>query len=224
MASKALTTADRQFLRDAVSDIKARCHRVALDIIQIGNKLIACRNLLPSGQWSSWVEKNLGWTPQKCRQYVKAANAFSKAKTRTINRIEGQALLSMVRIGVPQSAIDAAIRKAERQKKKLETKQVLRLIENRLKKRPKMKMRQSGSCISASFYRLGATTRGSVKINMGHGRNLVFEASENGSRTCAVKIMTGNRILWQEDDPELKGVIEAFNRATRKYQLVQKRA
>jgi hypothetical protein len=56
--------------------IRALGRRVASDIVEIGNRLIAVRKTCEHGEWLPWLDREFGWSDQTARNFMSVAEGF----------------------------------------------------------------------------------------------------------------------------------------------------
>ena len=64
---------------------------VAYGLIEIGKNLIEAKSLVKHGEWSSWLENNVGFTQRTAQNYMKLARTFS-GKEEIVSELEATKL------------------------------------------------------------------------------------------------------------------------------------
>jgi hypothetical protein len=64
------------FIAAQAAAIRSAIGRFALNVIEIGNCLIAVKARLQHGAWLPWLEREFGWSDRAARNYMRAAVAF----------------------------------------------------------------------------------------------------------------------------------------------------
>jgi hypothetical protein len=85
-------------------------------IIEAGRELIAANEEIPRGEWSGWLRREFGWSPDTAHRYIVVANAFQNRDLRLDSdppTITGEALELLAEEEVPQSVRDAAMDRAQ---------------------------------------------------------------------------------------------------------------
>lgn len=64
-------------------EIKHYFVQMAQNIIEIGKRLIAAKEILPHGNWQNWLEENFSLTVRTAQYYMAVADRFGNSKTNT---------------------------------------------------------------------------------------------------------------------------------------------
>jgi len=85
--------------------IRVLGRRVAGDIVEIGNRLIAARPDCEHGEWLPWLDKEFGWGERTAYRYMAVAEKFgAKLVTVTTLDIDEGALYLLSGPTVPEAA------------------------------------------------------------------------------------------------------------------------
>ena len=63
-------------LNQLESEIKTLAHKTALNMIDMGSKLLEAKSLCPHGQWETWLENNINMSARTARNLMKISQAF----------------------------------------------------------------------------------------------------------------------------------------------------
>lgn len=88
--NKALLSCD---IRQIEQEILQRKNDIAINILEIGDRLIIAKEILKHGEWSVWLEHNVMFTDRTARNYMKAARAFPEEKRKSISDLNGTKIL-----------------------------------------------------------------------------------------------------------------------------------
>lgn len=102
------------FLAEQTEAIHALGRRVASDIIEIGNRLIAVKERLQHGEWLPWLRDGLGWRSEDTAQrFMAVARAFAdQIPQDAVFQIDGTALYLLASPRVPEPAREEATKRA----------------------------------------------------------------------------------------------------------------
>jgi hypothetical protein len=81
--------------------IRVLGRRVAGDIIEIGNRLIAVRERLPHGRWLPWLDQEFGWGETTARKFMAVAESFGESSLSVDLPIDASALYALAGPTVP---------------------------------------------------------------------------------------------------------------------------
>ncbi len=95
--------------------IRQRVRQTLEVLIAIGNDLIAVKQVLPHGCFLSWLRTEVGWAERTARNFMIVAQRFG-AKSAIIAdlTIDPTAAYLLARPSVPEEAVTAAVRRAEK--------------------------------------------------------------------------------------------------------------
>jgi hypothetical protein len=99
-------------LAEHAESIRRLARRTVADMVEIGERLIAVKKLLPHGQWTPWVKKEFDWEIWTATRFMQVARAFggaSKTVTVTDLSFDTQALYLLANNKAPESARAKAI-------------------------------------------------------------------------------------------------------------------
>jgi len=60
----------RQALKDMANEINFLAKKGIENFYKVGKILIECKEQIGHGNWTEWIEKNLGISPRQCRKYM----------------------------------------------------------------------------------------------------------------------------------------------------------
>jgi hypothetical protein len=94
---------------DAIRNI---AKRVLADVIEIGRRLIECKALVGHGAWSSWLEREFGWSDDTALNFMRA---FELGKTRNIRDLSlpVSAVYLLAKPSTPAAVRDGILDRAE---------------------------------------------------------------------------------------------------------------
>jgi hypothetical protein len=83
------TIADDGWLNEHAGVIRMRARRAVGDIVEIGNRLITCRDRIREkyghGNWYPWLEKNFGWSVDTADRYMHIAELGESRNLRDLD-------------------------------------------------------------------------------------------------------------------------------------------
>lgn len=92
------------------ADIKRLAARSSQDIIEIGLRLIAVKELLPHGQFIPWIEAEFGWSYQSAARFMSVARSFGEISHG--ERFDANALYALASGNVPEEVREDFIERA----------------------------------------------------------------------------------------------------------------
>jgi hypothetical protein len=99
-------------LAEHAAVIRQLGRRVIGDIIEIGGRLTHCRdNLIPHGQWASWLASEFGWSDDTALRFMKV-HEFAKTRNLRDLDIPVSGIYLLARPATPPTAIDEVVEHA----------------------------------------------------------------------------------------------------------------
>lgn len=80
-------------IKQIEQEILQRKNDIAVNILEIGDRLIIAKEILKHGEWGAWLEHNVMFTDRTARNYMKAARAFPEEKRKSISDLNGTKIL-----------------------------------------------------------------------------------------------------------------------------------
>ena len=87
------------------SEIIERKNRIAVNILEIGDRLIIAKGMLDHGQFLNWLSNNVSLSDRTARNYMRAARAFPEPKRKAISNLTGTNVLLLAEL--PDSTRDS---------------------------------------------------------------------------------------------------------------------
>ena len=100
---------DRNAVMGAAMAIKPLVRRVAEDLIQIGQELIAVKDFLPHGQFTPWIETEFGLHPRTARRMMAVAERLGH-KADTLSDLSASVLYELAADSTPAETVDRVVR------------------------------------------------------------------------------------------------------------------
>ena len=100
---------DRNAVMGAAIAIKPLVRRVAEDLIQIGQELIAAKDFLPHGQFTPWIETEFGLHPRTARRMMAVAERLGH-KADTLSDLSASVLYELAADSTPAETVDRVVR------------------------------------------------------------------------------------------------------------------
>lgn len=99
-------------LAEHAAVIRALGKRVVGDIIEIGRRLAAAKEIAGHGGWLPWIEREFGWSEDKAEKFMRIAKSPYSATARNLElSIDGLYLLTSK--NTPEEVRDAVIERAQ---------------------------------------------------------------------------------------------------------------
>ena len=95
-------------VRDVAVRIKGRLMRAAEDIIAAGLDLIAVKDSLPHGQFTAWVESEVGISERTAQNFMNTARRF-EGKTATVALLAPAVLYAIAAPSTPDDVVDQVV-------------------------------------------------------------------------------------------------------------------
>jgi len=99
------------FVAEQTAEIKRLAARSGADIIDIGKRLLAVKGRLTHGEFTPWIEREFGWTPQTSRNFMRVAAVFGENENGF--RFDAKALYALASGDVPDEVREQFVRQAE---------------------------------------------------------------------------------------------------------------
>ena len=64
-------------IEQLTAEIRILKHQTAINIIEIGSRLIKAKEMLPHGEWGRWLEEQVDFTDRSAQRFMRAAREFS---------------------------------------------------------------------------------------------------------------------------------------------------
>lgn len=64
-------------IEQLTAEIRILKHQTAINIIEIGSRLIKAKELVPHGEWGRWLEEQVDFTDRSAQRFMRAAREFS---------------------------------------------------------------------------------------------------------------------------------------------------
>lgn len=100
---------DRNAVMGAAMAIKPLVRRVAEDLIQIGQELIAVKDFLPHGQFTLWIETEFRLHPRTARRMMAVAERLGH-KADTLSDLSASVLYELAADSTPAETVDRVVR------------------------------------------------------------------------------------------------------------------
>lgn len=101
----------RDKVREAAKDIRDRLKLTSVSIIEIGDRLIAVKDMLDHGQYGPWLETEFGFSRDTAENFVNVATNFRVAK-QLRNPPPATSMYALSKASVPDAARAEAVQRA----------------------------------------------------------------------------------------------------------------
>jgi hypothetical protein len=98
-------------LAEHAEEIRQLSKRSIADIIDIGKRLIACKELLGHGNWGLWLESQFAWSESTALNFMRAAKLNESVPVADL-LIDAKALYLIASPGVTSEAREEVIERA----------------------------------------------------------------------------------------------------------------
>jgi DNA modification methylase len=106
-----LDTGTRSFVEMRAGEIKALARRSALDIFEIGCKLLEVKARLDHGQFGVWLKDEFDWSRPTAARFMQVAGRFGE-KNYQIDNFAPSALCLLAAPSTPEEAVEEAVAQA----------------------------------------------------------------------------------------------------------------
>ena len=86
-----ITVANR--LQTLEREILERKGRIAENILEIGDRLIEAKGMMPHGDFQPWLQNNVGFSDRTARNFMQAARAFPAGKRKAISDLTSTSII-----------------------------------------------------------------------------------------------------------------------------------
>ena len=101
-------------LAEHANEIRRLGKRAVADIIEIGKRLIAAKQLCGHGNWLSWLEREFGWAERTARNFMSAAELAAKSAIVADLNIDLGALYRLAAPSTPAEVVAKVVARGER--------------------------------------------------------------------------------------------------------------
>jgi Protein of unknown function (DUF3102) len=108
-----LTTAVAQDLRDRAARIRQSIANTMPVIIAIGNELLAAKEKLDHGQFSDWVQDEVGIQTRTAQNYMNAARFAAAHKSEIVSHLHPAAVYQLAAPSTPPRVVNAVLDRVE---------------------------------------------------------------------------------------------------------------
>lgn len=92
-------------------EIKERKNTIALNMLEIGDRLLLAKELLDHGQFTKWLEENVSISERMARNYMRAARVFPEGKRKSISVLNSTQVLLLAEL--PEESRERFTKKAD---------------------------------------------------------------------------------------------------------------
>ncbi len=89
------TTTDEKTLPQLETEIKEHLTKIAINYIEVGNRLLQAKKLVEHGQWQKWLENNFQLKRQSAQNFMNIAERFGK-KYQSIGNLNYTQMIAML--------------------------------------------------------------------------------------------------------------------------------
>ncbi len=79
-------------------EIIERKNQIAINILEIGDRLIIAKGMLDHGQFMNWLSNNVSLSDRTARNYMRAARAFPESKRKSLSNLTGTNVLLLTEL------------------------------------------------------------------------------------------------------------------------------
>ena len=101
-------------LAEHANEIRRLGQRAVGDIVEIGWRLIAAKELCGHGNWLSWLEREFGWAERTARNFMSAAELAAKSAIVADLNIDLGALYRLAAPSTPAEVVAKVVARGER--------------------------------------------------------------------------------------------------------------
>lgn len=107
-----LSDADRQWLRGAASELRAKLRRTVAEVVAGGRLLADARRRLGRTRWPEWLAREAQIPARSAQRLVSVGTAFGTLSDSTVLNFTPTALYTLAEQGVPQAVREYAVAQA----------------------------------------------------------------------------------------------------------------
>lgn len=108
-----IEVAHRAAVREAAQEIKARAQRVQSDLIEIGKRLLAIKEILPHNKFGAWCQAEFDMSHRMAQNLMNVARTYGNKPGEKISLFSPSVLYLLSGPDVPDEARDEAERRAQ---------------------------------------------------------------------------------------------------------------
>jgi hypothetical protein len=212
-ATDAMTTvATNEVLTEHVDAIRQLGKRVVEDVIEIGRRLVDCReNHLAHGQWLPWLKMEFGWTDRTARNFI---NVYDQSESENFSdlNLPVSSLYLLCAPSTPEETRSEIIERA-RSGKPVSVDEVKKSIAA-AKDRKKTKKRKQAKDVNAGADNAGdsADADANASANAGADANTSANAGADANTSANAGDNAGDNAGANAGDPEVTHEIDSTAR------------
>lgn len=101
-------------LQNLEKEILQRKNNIALNMLEIGDRLTRAKELLDHGQFTEWLDKNVSISPRMARNYMRASKVYPESKRQSISVLTSTQVLLLSEL--PEETRDSFTKKVDIEK------------------------------------------------------------------------------------------------------------